>query len=86
MNAETLLMPVEMDVDDKTTNCNSKRSSGSPNNSTHTKTIPLSLSPQGYPSYKDQNSEPNFELMRSFAPGERDVIKACLDRARRAKA
>lgn len=26
--------------------------------------------------------ESNFKLMRTFAPGERDVIEECLERAR----
>lgn len=29
------------------------------------------------------NPEPNFELMRTFAPGEREMIEKCLERARR---
>jgi len=29
--------------------------------------------------------EPNFKIMRSFAPGERDAIKDCLERARMAR-
>lgn len=30
-------------------------------------------------------SESNFQLMRSYAPGERELIKNCLERARKRK-
>ncbi len=34
-------------------------------------------------SYKDLNPEYNFDLMRKTSSEERDVIEACLERARR---
>jgi hypothetical protein len=37
-------------------------------------------------SYREQNPEHNFDLMRTTSPEEQDIIKACLEKARRAKA